>query len=418
MGTRRVKASFAPSLVATPRRRTWELQPGWHCSVLGTCLSLNDLHQIARRARYHVEPGTSAYRLHSCFVDMVVYQNDLSKLVDKTLEKRHGKVAQFVRGARDEGEIEARFKEASARGEIASAYWGAMSHPLCTEKLQWGLFGEIHMLSHLMGSSRRADLARVHDLEACCASLEGRLAQVKHDHRAGLKERRRLEDDQISRRRQAELAERRLGTAQRRIVELESKSRTGELENRVAELTERLEAAQRRAANAEAAVSRTETLNQRLKALSEQAAERICELAAENASLETELEASLVCPFAGHQEAAPPTGVHTLSGKRILCVGGRPNLIQHYRALVERRGGEFLHHDGGLEESLDAVTRSMSTVDAVVCPIDCVSHAATIKMRRACKHFSKELIVLRTSGLSSFARGIQSIATSTQQAHQ
>ncbi len=68
------------------RRRSWQIDAGKQCSVLGTCLSLNDLHVLARRARFQVPPGTSAYHLHSWFVDMVVYPNELSKLVDKELE--------------------------------------------------------------------------------------------------------------------------------------------------------------------------------------------------------------------------------------------------------------------------------------------------------------------------------------------
>jgi hypothetical protein len=106
------------------RRRIWQLDAGRHCSVLGTCLSLNDLHVIARRARYQIAPDTSAYKLHSWFVDMVVYPNALSKLVDKELEKRHGKAAHVIRGARTEQEIEVRWK-VSTRAVRSPAHTGA-----------------------------------------------------------------------------------------------------------------------------------------------------------------------------------------------------------------------------------------------------------------------------------------------------
>lgn len=392
------------------RRRIWQLPAGWHCSVLGTCLSLQDLHVIARRARYRIDPFTSAYVVHSWFVDMMVAPNDVSKLVDKELEKRHRKVANMVRGARTEEEIEARWKEVVAGGQIAGAYWGAMSHPLCSADLQWRLFGEIHMLSHLVGSSRRSDLARVHDLEVTCTSLDGKLAQLKHDHRASLKERKRLEEDLSSRRRAGELSERRLAVAQRRNVELESQLLVGELEACIGELQRRLQDAEARASSAAASLSEAEVLIGTLREVGERAAEHVRELLAENEALESELTSSMLCPFGNGQRRETNDDPAVLSGKRILCVGGRTNLVQHYRALVERHGGEFLHHDGGLEESLDAVTRAMSTVDAVLCPIDCVSHAATLKVKRACKHLAKEFIVLRTSGLSSFARGIRTVS--------
>ena len=162
---------------------------------------------------------------------------------------------------------------------------------------------------------------------------------------------------------------------------------------------------------AEASLSDCQALNEALRDVGERAADHVRELTAENEALESELTTSMACPFI--DETGTDTAelaARALSGKRILCVGGRTNLVQHYRALVERHGGELLHHDGGLEESLDAVTRAMTTVDAVLCPIDRVSHAATLKVKRACKHLAKEFIVLRSSGLSSFARVIRTIA--------
>ncbi len=143
------------------------------------------------------------------------------------------------------------------------------------------------------------------------------------------------------------------------------------------------------------------------------------ELTAENQALEFELadEArprplrSAEAQLDDEGDERHETGVPALNGKRILCVGGRSNLVQFYRALVERRGGEFLHHDGGLEEYLDTVTRALSTVDAVVCPIDCVSHAACLKVKRACKHLlQSSSSPLRSSGLSSPARCLQVLA--------
>ncbi|MBX3232603.1 MAG: DUF2325 domain-containing protein [Labilithrix sp.] len=392
------------ALVATSlvdRRRIWQIDAGMHCSVLGTCLTLNDLHAIARRARYKIDPETVPYKLHSWFVDMMLYPNEVSKLVDKELEKRHQVPARILRRARTEEELEARWKEVCARGQIAGAYWGAMSHPLCSKELQWRLFGEIHMLSHLVGASRSSDVARVHDLEVTSATLDGKLAQLKHDHRSLLKDRRRLEEEMAAQRSERDEMERRLRLAHDRIAALESTSLVSDLAGRVEAIERDLAAALARATAAESALAEARTT-------AEQASEHVSELVAETEALEHELELATrpLCPLVdGRAELTAG-----LDGKRILCVGGRTNLVQHYRALVERRGGELIHHDGGIEESLDAVTRALATVDAVVCPLDCVSHAAYLKVKRACKHMSKRFLPLRTSGLSSFARGVQSIA--------
>lgn len=401
-----------PAVTTTflPRLRIWQIEAGRHCSVLGTCLSLNDLHVIARRAGYQVDPSTSAYKLHSSFVDMMGSPNELSKLVDKELEKRHGKAADAVRRARTGEEIEARWKDVAARGHIAGAFWGAMSHPLCSEELQWTLFGEIHMLSHLVGASRRSDLARVHELEGVCAALDGKLAQLKHDHRALLKERKTLDDDLALQRREAEQAARRLAISQGRVAALESATLTRQLEIRNAELERQLREAHERASTAEASLADTRALVEELRAAGTRVDGQVRELSIETEALESELAASIAGRIVDGQEHETEEELGGLSGMRILCVGGRVGLVPHYRALVERRGGELLHHDGGVEDSMDAVTRALDTVDVVVCPVDCVSHGACLKVKKACKQLAIQFVPLRSSGLSSLARLVRELA--------
>jgi len=398
-------------LCSLQRRRIWQIDAAMHCSVLGTCLSLKDLYAVVRRAGCQLSPALTAYQLHSQVVDIMATPNELSKLIDKELEKRHAVAARTVRLATTEAELEARWKEAATRGQITGAYWGVLSHPLCSKNLQWQVFGDVHMLSHLVGASRQADLCRVHELEGAHAVLDGKLAQLKHDHRSVLKDCRRLEDEVATRRRDVERTERRLLTAQSTIAALESGSLATERLARISELSLALEQAQARASAADASACEALRLLEEARRASALAAEHALELSAENHALEIELtKGSIGCPLAQGEATCDDGDLESLCGKRILCLGGRRNLVQHYRMLVERRGGEFLYHDGGLEESLDAATRALVTVDAVICPVDCVSHAACLNVKRACKNLAKRFVPLRSAGLSSFARGIQTIA--------
>jgi len=195
-----------------------------------------------------------------------------------------------------------------------------------------------------------------------------------------------------------------------RISVLESETRVPQLEARIAELAHRLSEGQARAFTTESSLADTRALLEETRTAGARAAEQVLQLTAENQALETELQTTMACLLEQGNHEEDEGEADGLCGKRILCVGGRSSLVQYYRAVVERRGGEFLHHDGGLEDSMDAVTRALSTVDAVVCPVDCVSHAACLKVKRACKHLAKQFIPLRSSGLSSFARGLQTIA--------
>ena len=96
-----------------------------------------------------------------------------------------------------------------------------------------------------------------------------------------------------------------------------------------------------------------------------------------------------------------------LSGKTLLYVGGRTNQVPMLRRLAEERGADLLHHDGGLAESAQSLAVLTSRADAVLFPVDCVSHSAAKMVKRMCKQLGKSYFPLRRSGLASFAAFIQ-----------
>jgi hypothetical protein len=57
-----------------------------------------------------------------------------------------------------------------------------------------------------------------------------------------------------------------------------------------------------------------------------------------------------------------------LKGVRLLYVGGRPGQIPRLRAFVEAAQGEFLHHDGGVEERKGLLAGLVGRADAVFFP--------------------------------------------------
>jgi hypothetical protein len=63
------------------------------------------------------------------------------------------------------------------RAEIPGAYWAVLTHPQATETLVRHVFGEVHMLSHLVGAANRADIRRLRELEAENAALQEKIAR-------------------------------------------------------------------------------------------------------------------------------------------------------------------------------------------------------------------------------------------------
>ncbi|MCM3250500.1 hypothetical protein M3563_19420, partial [Bacillus amyloliquefaciens] len=71
--------------------------------------------------------------------------------------------------------IVARWKDALASGDIPPAYWALMTHPRATMAVRQVAFGDVHMLSHLVGAANRADIRRLVALEREYAELHAKL---------------------------------------------------------------------------------------------------------------------------------------------------------------------------------------------------------------------------------------------------
>ncbi|MBU3697179.1 DUF2325 domain-containing protein [Dechloromonas sp.] len=97
-----------------------------------------------------------------------------------------------------------------------------------------------------------------------------------------------------------------------------------------------------------------------------------------------------------------------LAGKCVLCVGGRSGAIDAYRQVVERSGGHFLHHDGGLEESLHRIESALAAADLVICQTACIGHDAYWRVKEQCKRTGKQFKFVKTDGASGFERAMQS----------
>jgi hypothetical protein len=77
------------------------------------------------------------------------------------------------------------------------------------------------------------------------------------------------------------------------------------------------------------------------------------------------------------------------------------------RAAAERCSATFSHHDGGLEESNGLLAGLIQRADAVLFPVDCVSHQATWLVKRLCRQAGKPFVPLRSAGFGSFLAALR-----------
>lgn len=387
------------------RKNIWE-HVDFQCPIVGTCLTTAELRRIAVRVGLEIAEGTTEFEMHSLFVVLCKRPERPARAVQKHLDRKYRRVLRRFLHTPGEGIWEL-WREYADRGDIAGPFWAVMSHPDVSSDCLRRVYGEVHMLSHVQGAANRADLKRLNELEARNVELTETLAERKGVLRKSVavwKERNAaLERDLARERARRESVERdRLSLRELlegRALELLTRERE-DLRRQAENLALRLEAAEERIVAQAALLERG---SRELSKARENLSGREREVAALEASLTMALEGSPAC---GHPESC---SCPRLRGKRVLYVGGRSGLRCHYRLLAERLGCELLHHDGGLEQSPHRLQQQLAGADAVICPVDCVSHEACAAVKKMCKHCLKPVLFARSSGLSSLAASLSEL---------
>ncbi|GEO41236.1 hypothetical protein SAE02_53840 [Skermanella aerolata] len=362
---------------ARSRRKLWEVPSHLHCSVIGTCLSMDDLRKLTRKGGMRISDDATDYCVHSYFVREAGTETKLARMLHKMLDDKHAvDIKRFSAVASDAAAIEALWEKAMDNGRVAGAYWAVLSLRCAPSELVTSVYGQVHMLSHVLGGYNRNAIQRL-------AAAEKQVADLTRHRDAALSAKLELER-----------------AKEKRICELEN------------ELC-RLRASGR--SNISVTVDTRETI--RLKERLARAEQRISAERERRRAAETRLEqlqlldldVPMERPSQSAETPAPAQRpVVDVAGQCVLYVGGRQALVPHIRSAIERRQGRLLHHDGGLEQAPKILETLVTQADMVFCPLDCISHSACLRVKRLCQRLDKPFMVLRTSGASSLVRALRS----------
>lgn len=381
----------------TRRRKIWELAEALHCSIVGTCLSAGELRQLLARLGLAGAETASDHELHGKGVLLARNRDTGGKLLNKALDRRHQvAINQFAR-TRGEAAVGELWADAVRRGDIPGAYWAVLTHPATSDALLRKVFGEVHMLSHLVGAANRADIRRLRQLEQENGELLAKVARQQTQLRDAVVAR----DAKI--RELAAALSSRLAAEARADAQDEPPTRAAALATLVASLDRRLAAETGRRERVERRLEQSAAARRDAEETCRQALGERDALGAELAIAEETL-ASLV-------EEGDEARVLDLSGLSLLYIGGRPNQVSHLRAVSERAAACFLHHDGGIEERGGKLPGLVSRADVALFPVDCVSHEAAILVKRLCRQSGKPWIPLRSASVTAFLAAIGPLAS-------
>ena len=335
----------------------------------------------------------------------------MSIAAQKLLEKKHAGAVRQLERAKDSSRLRGIWQEAVAAGQVPGVFWALMTHPKADADLQAQAYQQVHMLSHQVGAGLITDARLLTETRVELLRIRKDAQQEAKRMAAALAQK----DRQIASL-EASLAHVRelkseLADARRTITELRSDRLLAGLHGKL----ERLETEVAYLRQSEARATGRAALWRERHKVNQQILERTAAELKEHRATNRVLEhlftgdsgSGTGCEGCSSDccEACPD-----LAGRRVLCIGGRSSLTCHYRSLVDRFNGEFVHHDGGIEDSRQRLDSLLYAADVVVCPADCVSHDAYLKAKRYCKRTAKPCMLLKSSGVASFARALEQVA--------
>jgi hypothetical protein len=327
--------------------------------------------------------------LHHSGVRAAGRHDVIGKLLNKALDNRHETTIRRFAKASDTAQVRELWLEAFEQGNIPGGYWAVLTHPATDRALVEEAFGQVHMLSHMVGSSNRIDIVRLRTLERELAERDEKIARQE----ARLSDNSR-ERSKLVRKIEILVAEaRRRDVADRATAEMVSNAATTSM------LLQRLDAEK---AHSSALASRIADLEEQIGRVRRS----VATLNKQNDQLQREVKA-LEAELSIGEEGDPTARVESdLKGVTVLYVGGRPGLIDQLKKIVTKRGGTLLSHDGGIEENLAALPGLVSQAAVAFFPIDCVSHSAVGQIKKSCRDGHKSFIPLRTASVASFMAAI------------
>src|SRR5262245_11155988 len=233
------------------RSKIWDISPWLHCSVIGTCLTAGELRRLCIKFGDPEAATASNHELHVRAVKTAGQRDSPAKILNKALDDKHETVIKRFAKVSTTADLRASWNQALEQGEIPGAYWALLTHHASDRNLVQDAFGEVHMLSHMVGSSNRSDIARLRRLEANLEERDGKIARQQSRLKAAAIERirlgealRKLGEQLASRDRQKPATAPDCETEALRRKLFQEQSRSAHLSGRVAALEQELRAAE------------------------------------------------------------------------------------------------------------------------------------------------------------------------------
>ncbi len=78
------------------RLKFWEIKSHFHCAILGTCLSMDELRKVTRQSSIVMEGRPSDYELHGIMLGQVDEKSVAARNLHKMLDRKYKRWIQAI----------------------------------------------------------------------------------------------------------------------------------------------------------------------------------------------------------------------------------------------------------------------------------------------------------------------------------
>ncbi len=385
----------------------WEIEPHFKCPVVGAMLSAEKHRTLLEKCGYDVS-GLKPYEYHQQIMMKLSDRNAVSIKVNNFIKSNCRRSMVQVAGA-DENKARQLWDEARESGNVGPMMFAIVACKESDVDLLCDVYGEVHMLSH-------ANMTRVFDMQKQLVKNNEVLAREQQrvrEKEGRIKELVKIRKADAARTAALEAENRNLETRARALGQqagtpchvrpevLELKQQMDSLELKLRDLNEKYRLVEREKRKLQIQAFSLENENQTLKNEFTALVENFGRFAAKE-----DPDHAPGLPCEDNRCLKEACERYRLCAKRVFMVGGITKMKAYYKDIIEKAGGQFDYHDGYLKNTTANLEARVKRSDLVLCPVNCNSHTACLKVKQLCTRHNIELKILSSSSLSAVSNAL------------
>ena len=136
-----------PQPQGSQRRRLWHLDGHAHCAIVGVCLPVAVLRQLADKLMAGLTPAND-YELHCCATQQCKSRTPLADAVQRDLDRRYASFLRRAAPCKTSDDLLEWWLAYSDGAELPGALWAVGTHARCAPNLEHAVLAEMHMMQH------------------------------------------------------------------------------------------------------------------------------------------------------------------------------------------------------------------------------------------------------------------------------